>query len=179
LFDERSFVVFRVSARCAMSVESEREFLRHVVATLAYRCAKTLRGAPEGFEAFKASPTTRKPVEILAHIGDLLDWVLALASKGHTYHESTPLPWAEEQARFHRALKALDEYLAGDGPLVTRWQQLCQGGLADALTHTGQLAMLRRMYGAPMKGESYARADIVAGRVGPKQTPAEPKYEFD
>ena len=162
-----------------MTPDPNRAFLRHVVATLAYRCAKTLRGAPEGFDGFKASPTTRTPVEILAHIGDLLDWVLALASKGHVYRDSRPLPWVEEQARFHRALEALDDYLAGNGALVTPWQQLFQGGLADALTHTGQLAMLRRMSGVPMKGESYARADIVAGRVGPEQTRAEAKYEFD
>ena len=162
-----------------MTPDPNRAFLRHVVATLAYRCAKTLRGAPEGFATFKASPTTRTPVEILAHIGDLLDWVLALASTGHTYHESAALPWAEEQARFHRALAALDTFLAGDAPLVTPAEKLFQGGLADALTHTGQLAMLRRMFGAPMKGESYNRADIVAGRVGPEQTPAEAKYEFD
>ena len=162
-----------------MSDDSERAFLRHVVATLAYRGAKTLRGAPEGFDRYKASPTTRMPVEILAHIGDLLDWVLALASKGHTYRDSRPLPWEDEQARFHKALAALDEYLAGDQPLVTPWQQLFQGGLADALTHTGQIAMLRRMHGLPIKGESYARADIVPGRVGPEQTPPEPKYEFD
>jgi len=162
-----------------MTPDPEREFLRHVVATLAYRCAKTLRGAPEGFDAYKASPTTRTPVEILTHIGDLMDWVLALASKGHLYKDSRPLPWTEEQARFHAVLAALDDYLAGDQPLVTPWRQLFQGGLADALTHTGQLAMLRRMHGVPMKGESYARAEIVAGRVGPEQTPPEPKYEFD
>ncbi len=158
---------------------SERVFLRHVVATLAYRCAKTLRGASPEFATFKAGPTTRMPVEILAHIGDLLDWVLALARELGPYHESTPLPWDEEQARFHRALKALDDFLAGDQPLAAPWEKLFQGGLADALTHTGQLAMLRRMGGVPMKGESYARADIVAGRVGPEQTPAEAKYEFD
>ncbi len=162
-----------------MSMDPNREFLRHVVATLAYRCAKTLRGVPAGFAAFKAGETTRAPVEILAHIGDLLDWVLALAREGHRWSNSTPLPWDEEQARFHRALAALDEFLAGDAQLVTSAEKLFQGGLADALTHTGQLAMLRRMHGAPMKSESYFRADIAAGRVGAEQTPPDAKYEFD
>ncbi|MEO6462953.1 MAG: hypothetical protein ABIP29_07740 [Candidatus Eisenbacteria bacterium] len=162
-----------------MTTDPNRAFLRHVVATLAYRCAKALRGAPAEFAQFEAGETTRTPVEILAHMGDLLDWVLALAREGHVYRESAPLPWDEEQVRFHRALGALDDFLAGDAPLATPAEKLFQGGLADALTHTGQLAMLRRMQGAPMKGESYARADIVAGRVGPEQTPAEAKYEFD
>jgi hypothetical protein len=162
-----------------VSADPNRAFLRHVLATLAYRCAKTLRGAPPEFAMWRAGETTRTPVEILAHIGDLLDWVLALAREGHRWNTSEPLPWEEEQVRCFAALAALDAYLAGDGPLVTPWEKLFQGGLADALTHTGQLAMLRRMHGAPMKGESYARADIVAGRVGAGQTPAEAKYEFD
>lgn len=162
-----------------MSDDPERAFLRHVLATLVYRCAKTVRGAPEGFAEFRASPTTRTPAEILAHIGDLLDWVLWLAREKSVYVESTPLAWESEVARFHRACAALDEFLAGEAPLATPWTKLFQGGLADALTHTGQIAMLRRMHGAPMKGESYARADIVAGRVGPEQAPPEPKYEFD
>jgi len=162
-----------------MASLSERAFLRHVVATLAYRCAKTLRGAPPEFATWRAAETTRTPVEILAHIGDLLDWVLWLAREKSVWNDSEPLPWVEEQARFHAALAALDAYLASDAPLATPWEKLFQGGLADALTHTGQLAMLRRMHGAPMKGESYARADIAVGRVGPEQAPADPKFEFD
>lgn len=162
-----------------MSSLSEREFLRHVVATLAYRCAKTLRGAPETFASWKPGPTTRTPVEILAHIGDLLDWVLWLAREKSVWNTSTPLPWEDEKRRFFAALRALDDYLASAAPLATDWTKLFQGGLADALTHTGQLAMLRRMHGTPMKGESYARADIERGRVGPEQVPAQPEYEFD
>ena len=162
-----------------MNDAAERAFLRHVLATLAYRCAKAVRGAPEGFAEFRASPTTRTPAQILAHIGDLLDWVLWLARERSVYVESTPLAWESEVARFHRSCAALDDYLAGEAPLVTHWTKLFQGGLADALTHTGQIAMLRRIHGTPMKGESYARADIVAGRVGPEQTPPEPKNEFD
>ena len=162
-----------------MSRATERDFLRHVVATLAYRCAKTLRGAPPEFATWRPGETTRTPVEVLAHIGDLLDWVLWQAREKSVWNTATPLPWDKEQDRFFAALRALDDYLASDAPLATPWATLFQGGLADALTHTGQLAMLRRMHGAPMKGESYARADIEVGRVGIEQTPANPGYEFD
>ncbi len=162
-----------------MPALAEREYLRHAVATLAYRCAKTLRGAPDDFATWKPGPTTRTPVEILAHIGDLLDWVLWLAREKSVWNNSTPGPWGAEQNRFFAALRALDLYLASDAPLATPWQTLFQGGLADALTHTGQLAMLRRMHGEPMKGESYARAEIAVGRVGPDQVPAKPQNEFD
>jgi len=40
----------------------------------------------------------------------------------------------------------------------------------DAYTHVGQLALLRRMTGSPINGESYWMADIKAGRVGPDKT---------
>src|SRR2546426_11302508 len=39
-----------------------------------------------------------------------------------------------------------------------------QGPIADALTHIGQIAM-RRLAGAPIKGESYFAAEILIGRV--------------
>jgi hypothetical protein len=157
--------------------DSKREMLRHTLATLAYRCGKTLRDAPEGFGSFRASDTTRTPVEILAHIGDLLDWALWLARGEHVWNDSMPLAWPDETARFFAALRALDEYLASDAPLGSPVEKIFQGPIADALTHTGQIAMLRRMFGAPMRGESYFRSDIVAGRTGPEQTP--PRKEFD
>lgn len=92
------------------------------------------------------------------------------------WSESMPLPWGDEVARFHAALAKLDAFLASDTPLSTPPEKLFQGPIADALTHVGQLALLRRFGGAPIRGENYFRADIAAGRVGPDQVP--PKREF-
>jgi hypothetical protein len=156
-----------------------RLFLRHALATLAYRAGKTVRGTPEAFGAFRASPTSPACVEILAHMGDLMDWKLRMARGEAKWTTATPLPWDQEIARFYASLRALDDYLASGEPIRAEPGRLFQGGIADALTHTGQLAMLRRLAGYKMKGESYARADIQIGRVGMDQTPAEPKYEFD
>jgi len=160
-----------------MSTDPKRELLRHTVATLAYRCGKTLRGAPENFADFRVADKTRTPSQILAHIGDLLDWVLSQAKGNEEWHNAKPLPWNEEVARFFAALEALDAYLASDAPLAAPAEKLFQGAIADALTHTGQLAMLRRLAGAPVKGENYHRAHITAGRVGPDQPAA--VREFD
>jgi len=157
--------------------DPKREFLRHAVATLAYRCGKTLRDAPSSFAEFRAVEKTRTPVEILAHIGDLLDWVLSQAAGKVEWHNSQPLPWTEEVARFFAALEKFDAHLASDAPLATPIEKLFQGAIADALTHTGQLAMLRRMAGAPVKGENYSRAHITAGTVGSNQAAA--VSEFD
>jgi hypothetical protein len=154
------------------------ELLRHTVATLAYRAAKTMRGAPPSFADFKPGPTSNTPVHIVAHMGDLFDWGLTLLRGDWKWNTSTPLPWDQECARFFAALKKFDDALAA-GPIKMDLAKVFQGPIADALTHTGQLATLRRLAGCPMKGEAYPRADIVVGRVGFEQTPADPKYEFD
>jgi len=157
---------------------TERDMLRHTLATLAYRGGKAVRGVPDRFADFKTEADIRTPGQILAHIGDLLDWALELADGRHTWRDSPPRPWTEEVARFFEALARLDSRLATDTPLVQfTATQLFQGPVADALTHVGQIAMLRRMYGSPVRGENYLRAEIVAGRVGPDQSA--PRREFD
>ncbi len=160
-----------------MPADPKREFSRHTIATLAYRCGKTLRGAPETFADFRIAEKTRTPAQVLAHMGDLLDWVLSQAKGNEEWHNSKPLPWDQEVARFFAALEALDAYLASDAPMAAPAEKLFQGAIADALTHTGQLAMLRRLASSPVKGENYHRAHITTGRVGPDQ-PA-PVREFD
>jgi len=158
------------------AAQSSRQLLRHTLATLAYRAGKTLRGAPESFAAFSTGEKGRTPANILAHMGDLFDWALSIAKGQQTWQDSKPLPWPQEVDRFFRTLQAFDDFLASDAPLAAAPEQLFQGPIADALTHTGQLAILRRMAGCPMKGENYFRAEITAGRVGPEQ--AAPVREF-
>jgi hypothetical protein len=159
------------------TADTKREMLRHTVATLAYRGAKAVRGAPDSFASFKASETTRTPAQILAHIGDLLDWALSIASGAETWNNSESLEWNQEIDRFHSALAKFDNFLASDAELSAGCERLFQGPVADALTHVGQLTMLRRIAGAAIKGENYSRAEIEAGRVGKQQ--ATPKREFD
>jgi len=159
------------------SSDTKREMLRHTVATLAYRGAKAVRGAPDSFAPYKASETTRTPAQILAHIGDLLEWALSIAQGAEAWNNSGPLPWDQEVARFHRTLESFDNYLASEAELSAPCERLFQGPIADALTHVGQLTMLRRIAGAPIKGENYSRARIESGNVGAEQ--AAPKREFD
>ena len=152
--------------------KADRQFLRHTLATLAYRGGKALRDAPPGFASFRAGETSRTPLEILAHMGDLFEWACALAGGQHVWHDRPPGSWDEEVARFFAGLQRFDEALASDVPLGFSIERLFQGPVADALTHVGQIAMLRRLAGAPVKGENYFKAEIQAGRVGPEQMPA-------
>jgi hypothetical protein len=157
--------------------EPGRQLLRHTVATLAYRGGKALRDAPDEFVEFRIGEKTRTPGQILAHIGDLLDWALSMVRGKEEWHNSDPLSWRKGTERLFAALQALDEFLASESSLAVPPEKLFQGAIADALTHIGQIALLRRLAGAPIRGENYSRADIVAGRVGSEQTP--PRREFD
>jgi hypothetical protein len=157
-------------------MSDSRTLLRHTLATLAYRGGKAIRNAPASFASYRDSDSSRTPAQILAHIGDLMDWGLSMSDGGKTWHDSTPLEWDQECARFSAALKKFDDYLATDKPLQSPVEKLFQGPVADALTHVGQIAMLRRMAGAPIKGENYYVADITIGRVGPDQAPARKEF---
>jgi hypothetical protein len=160
------------------NVESDpkRELLRHALATIAYRGGKAARDAPETFGTFKVDAASRTPARILAHIGDLLDWALSMARGQQEWHDSKQLEWDREVSRFFETLGRFDAYLASNAPLACSAEKIFQGPVADALTHVGQIAMLRRLAGAAMKGENYFEADIVAGRVGAEQTA--PRDEF-
>ncbi len=153
-----------------------RALLRHTLATLAYRGGKAVRGAPESFAAFRAAAGARTPAEILAHIGDLFDWAISLADGKQVWHNSTPLPWPQETARFFGSLERFDQRVASEVPLASPPERLFQGPVADALTHVGQLTMLRRLADVPIKGENYYGADIHAGRDGADQSA--PRHEF-
>jgi hypothetical protein len=152
------------------------DLLRHTLATLAYRAGKTLHGDGEPYADFRIAPGTRTPREILAHMGDLLDWSLSLVEGCQKWQDSSPLAWMDECARFFAALQKLDSRLASGQPSACTPESLFQGPIADALTHTGQLAMLRRLAGIPIRGENYFVASIALGQVGPDQP--EPKREF-
>lgn len=150
----------------------DREWLRHCLATLAYRAAKTVRGAPPGFAGLQlAEPSAMTPGRILAHMGDLMEWALSMAQGRQVWRDSTPRVWEAEVERFFGALGAFDAYLATAEPLQAPATRLFQGPIADALTHVGQLATRRRLAGTPVRGENYFVADITIGRVGLDQAP--------
>jgi len=154
--------------------DPKRDFLRHTLATLAYRGGKAVRNVPAEFADFQGAG--RRPVQILAHLGDLLDWSLSMAQGKSGYTESQPLVWDDEVRRFFSALQRFDDYLASAEPVHAPIEKLFQGPIADALTHVGQIAMLRRLAGAPVSGENYFVADIAIGRVGLEQ--AAPRKTF-
>jgi hypothetical protein len=160
-----------------MTTDPSRVVLRQLAATLAYRAAKVLRDAPPGFAGQAFGGATRQPVRIVAHMADLMAWGVSMTAGSTEWKAEGGDDWATEVERFFSGLAALDAAIAADGPFTGSIDKLIQGPFADALTHVGQLSMLRGMAGAPVRPESYARATIVAGRVGIDQAP--PGFEFD
>jgi hypothetical protein len=146
---------------------TDRDLFRHTLATLAYRGGKTIRDAPESFARF--DQTGKTPVELLAHIGDLFDWTLRMLRGSSEWRVAAPQGWEHETRRFYEGLAAIDALIASGDPLQAPLERLLQGPIADALTHVGQLAMMRRMAGAPTRPENYYIASIEIGRVGPDQ----------
>jgi hypothetical protein len=148
-------------------MDEKRDLLRHTLAALAYRAARALEDAPESFAIFDGAG--RLPVQVLAHMGDLFDWALSMAEGDPRWQSSQPLPWAEEERRFFAALGAFDGFLASDQKLHSPLERLLQGPVADAFTHVGQLAMLRRLAGSPTVGEDFYVAAVAVGQVGADQ----------
>ena len=158
--------------------DSARDTLRQLLATLAYRAAKVLRDVPPQFATFKVAPHARTPVEIVAHLGDLMKWGTWLAKGEHIWKAEGSEDWGTEIERFFALLAELDALIAAN-EFKGSVEKLIQGPLADALTHVGQLSMMRGAAGMPVKPESYARAEISAGRVGRDQPAARAEFEGD
>jgi hypothetical protein len=160
-----------------MMMNADRAMVRHAVATVVYRGSKTLRDAPRDFGSFLIAPASRMPVEIVAHMADLFEWALSMAAGNEAWREAAPRIWDNEVARFYASVKRFDDFLESSPKIACSLERLFQGPIADALTHVGQLAMLRHFSGSPIKGENYFRADIAIGKVGPDQPP--PRKLFD
>src|SRR5260370_1641348 len=91
--------------------DSSRQLLRHTIATLAYRGGKALRGVSDEFPGFHASETTRTPVQILAHMGDLLDWALSMAKGKQAWRDSFQPPSPPQADPSFTSLKPFPPHL--------------------------------------------------------------------
>jgi hypothetical protein len=147
-----------------MNVDPKRELLRHMVATVWFRGRIAIASVPWEFAQFRVTEETRSPSEILAHIGDLLVGSRFLLNGEFVELVSDPLSWYEETKRFTAAVRDLDDLLASTSPLAFPVEKFIQGPIGDALTHIGQIVILRRIAGYPIKEEPYFTAEITAGK---------------
>lgn len=142
-----------------------RDTLRHLLATLAYRTRQVVEDVPEDYPNFEAGLGVRPPVEILCHMSGVLNYA-AHCFQSVDALRLDPLPWEQEKERFGSILKRLDQHLErGDKPWKGSLEILLQGPFCDALTHVGQLAILRRLAGVPVPGENFMKAPVEIGKL--------------
>jgi hypothetical protein len=144
-----------------------RSLLRHFLGAIAYRTQKALRGAPESFSEFRAGANVRTPHELIWHMTGVLGYARTLFLGGVWRPEQMP-SFGDEMQRFHDVLEDLGRLLRKETPELAA-EALLQGPLADAMTHVGQLAMLRRLAGSPVAPENFVRAKISSANLGPDQ----------
>jgi hypothetical protein len=159
-------------------MDETRELLRHFLAALAYRTQKALRDSPSDFASFRAAPKVRTPHELVCHMNSVLGYATTFFLGG-SYRVPQLPEFTEEVARFHSTLAELARLIAEAPECRITPQQLLQGPLADAMTHTGQLAMLRRLAGHPVPPENFVFSDVSVENLGPDQPlPARPDKEW-
>lgn len=156
-------------------MSEQRRLLRHFLAALAYRTQKALRGAAPDFASYRAVPTSRSPAELLWHMSGLMGYARTFFHGGSYAPPALPT-FEQEVARFHEQLELLAADLADPSLTATLTdEQLLQGPLADAMTHVGQLAMLRRLAGEPVPSENFIHADVRQSNLSASQPmPAAP-----
>lgn len=146
-----------------------RRLLQHFLAALAYRTQKAVRGAPDHFANFRAGTHSRTAVELIRHMTSVLGYARTFF-RGGSFSPEALSSFGEEIDRFHRTLEGLRDDFA-DPTLTANItdRQFLQGPLADAMTHVGQLAMLRRLAGSPVPSENFIFARIDAANVSAAQ----------
>ena len=160
-------------------MNESRRLLQHFLGALAYRTQKALRGAPDSFADFRVSPTSRTPFELLWHMTGVIGYARTML-QGGDFEPPRLNSMAEEMTRFHDTLAALSRDF-GDETLQARIsdEQFLQGPLSDAMTHAGQLAMLRRVHGDPVPSENFIFANVSADNVtGDQSLPAAPDEDW-
>ena len=148
------------------------DLLRHFLSTISYRTEKALEKAPDNFPDLQLREGVRTPKEIMHHINELI-----IRTKARLNDEDMktvtvePMDWEDEVNRLFFAVHELDKVIVAKqdvlDPDLTK--RLLQGPLADAMTHIGQLAMLRRLSGSPIIAENFMAADISAGNFRKKK----------
>ena len=151
-------------------MDRDRELLRHFLGAIAYRAQKALRGAPDHYATFSAGNRVRTPTELVRHIASLMGYVRTFF-QGGSYSAEPLATFAAEVERFHALLGEVGALLASGAPCALTSEQLLQGPFADAMTHVGQLAMLRRLAAAPIPPENFIYADVRGDRLHADQPP--------
>ncbi|MHA1713957.1 MAG: hypothetical protein ACTSW4_08030 [Candidatus Ranarchaeia archaeon] len=138
--------------------------IRHLLASYAYRLRKITENVSPNFWDFAVGSEVRTPSQIINHMISLLIFACSFFDK--SFHEKRVLMDKKKMlADVNALLLCLDNYLTEDSSLYKglAYEKLIQGPIVDLITHVGQLAMIRKISGNPIKKEKFVDADIQAG----------------
>lgn len=149
-------------------MSNKSEMLRHFLASIAYRATKAIKNAPDNYPTFNLGKGVKTPLRILHHITGVLTYAHSFFEHYETTHFEVK-SWSAEINELYKILSKLDVSIQEKNPNKVTEEQLLQGPFSDAMTHVGQLSMLRRMVDSPIPSENFIFADIRKGEVGPDQ----------
>lgn len=149
-----------------------RAAARALLASLAFRVRHAWRDAPAGFAERRPAEGARSPEELVRHLVDLLRFAATAFDAPPTAPAPAPAERAGDAsalAAFEAACRDLDRALRDGAAAGTPRDAaaldpaaMLRGPLADALTHAGQLTLLRRLADAPVERVSYWRVPMPA-----------------
>ena len=149
-------------------MSNKSEMLRHFLASITYRATKAIKNVPETYPAHDLGKGVKTPLRILHHITGVLTYAHSFFEHYDTTHIDVK-SWDAEVGEFYSILSKLDKSIQEKKPKEVTEEQLLQGPLSDAMTHIGQLSMLRRLADSPLPSENFIFADVRKGAVGPNQ----------
>ena len=160
-------------------MDDKRAMLKHFLAALAYRTQKDLRDAPPEFASFRAGSQIRTPHEIIRHMDSVIGYARTFIIGGQ-YRAPKFDNFSETVKHFHEILEDMALHIEkGTEFKDITAEKFLQGPFSDAMTHAGQLALLRRMAGCPVALENFIFAEISTTNLSFDQPlPAKPDKKW-
>ncbi len=148
--------------------DTERQLLKHLLAALVYRFTKSIKDVENEFWNFKVKDGVRTPHQLVVHIINVLGYVKTFFIGGKFRAKMQDVE--NDVNRFYEIIQELDKLISKDELREIHPKKLLQGPLSDSMTHIGQIAMIRRIFGSPIAPENFVFADIESNNLGKNQS---------
>ncbi len=134
-------------------------FIQHFLKVLSYRFEKAIHNAAESYPKHASGHGIRTPLELLGHMNGVLEFAIS-SLKNQPRRNIPEQSWQEQITLYYEKLKELNQLMQENSFDTDTLERILQGPLADAMTHIGQLAMMRRLANSAIAGENYFAADM-------------------
>jgi hypothetical protein len=105
----------------------DKQMVRHLTATVAYRFAKQVKGAADEFGLFDAGSSVVAPVGIVNHMTLVIRYGQMLIDEEIQPTQPNTSGLCEAAREFHQALNQLDDMLIKGEKMIKYCARLCRG----------------------------------------------------